>query len=624
MRSVWSPRRPTTIVCCYRGGSPTRTARRPSSRIRRSGWCSQGTSAARRAREIWTTRACGSSTICLPSRSGASRCLCAASAASITTRRLDVPAAERDRTITTVEYSDGFGRLLQTRTQAEDVLFGDPTFGGGVLAVDPAGPDVPAAGRIVPNPVAVSGWQTYDNKGRVVEKYEPFFAQGWDYRAPEGSSSAKRSSCSTTRAGQLVRSRNPGRIRTARRLRRASQTSPILDVRAHTVGDLHVRCQRQCGAHARDGRCRVRESLEHAGEHRRRRARPDRQRDCAQRRAILRATGTRPAPRTISRATSSRSPMRWGARPSATSTICAKRRWRVDSIDAGRSDTVPDVLGNPTEVRDGKGARTLCALRRAPPTAARCGHATMPPARSRCGTCSSMATAAPRRSRPPTAAPRAKRNCSGRSRASTTKRALSPSTPATSRATLIDKSRRVIADAPIRRRIRECSRRSWNIPMFRSTGSLLTAARSVMSRRACSIRPRTERAPATTPRPHEADALAADVEGQRRALRPTYNRGGGLEQLLLDDTVYVERIAYDARGQRTLIALRQRAHHALRLRPEDVPPRAAAHGAIHQVRCRRRTRLQARRPGLDVRYDLAGNILTIDRARARLRHSEQS
>ena len=52
----------------------------------------------------------------------------------------DVPLPERDATIETVEYSDGFGRLLQTRTQAEDVLFGDPTFGGGVLPADQSAP----------------------------------------------------------------------------------------------------------------------------------------------------------------------------------------------------------------------------------------------------------------------------------------------------------------------------------------------------------------------------------------------------------------------------------------------------------------------------------------------------
>jgi len=41
----------------------------------------------------------------------------------------DVALPERDETITTLEYSDGFGRLLQTRTQAEDDILGDATFG---------------------------------------------------------------------------------------------------------------------------------------------------------------------------------------------------------------------------------------------------------------------------------------------------------------------------------------------------------------------------------------------------------------------------------------------------------------------------------------------------------------
>ena len=45
-----------------------------------------------------------------------------------------------------------------------------------------------------------------------------------------------------------------------------------------------------------------------------------------------------------------------------------------------------------------------------------------------------------------------------------------------------------------------------------------------------------------------------DVEGKRRELRPGYNRAGGLERVFLDDTLYVERIAYNAKGQRALIA----------------------------------------------------------------------
>ena len=59
----------------------------------------------------------------------------------------DVPLPERDETIESVEYSDGFGRLLQTRTQAEDVLFGDPSFGGGVLSADQSIATGDAVGR---------------------------------------------------------------------------------------------------------------------------------------------------------------------------------------------------------------------------------------------------------------------------------------------------------------------------------------------------------------------------------------------------------------------------------------------------------------------------------------------
>src|SRR5262249_48646162 len=102
-----------------------------------------------------------------------------------------VPLPERDATIETVEYSDGLGRLLQTRSQAEDVLFGDMAFGSGVLppdAHDDAGTRSDIVGRkradTDPVNVVVSGAQTYDNKGRVVEKYESYFATGLSYVPP--------------------------------------------------------------------------------------------------------------------------------------------------------------------------------------------------------------------------------------------------------------------------------------------------------------------------------------------------------------------------------------------------------------------------------------------------------
>ena len=48
--------------------------------------------------------------------------------------------------------------------------------------------------------------------------------------------------------------------------------------------------------------------------------------------------------------------------------------------------------------------------------------------------------------------------------------------------------------------------------------------------------------------------MPQDVEGKRRELRPTYNIAGRLEMVFLNDTLYVERIAYDAKGQRALAA----------------------------------------------------------------------
>ena len=59
-------------------------------------------------------------------------------------------------------------------------------FGNEVLPADQeigcnagAGSAVEAQPRGPPN-VVVSGWQIYDNKGRVVEKFEPFFSGGFE------------------------------------------------------------------------------------------------------------------------------------------------------------------------------------------------------------------------------------------------------------------------------------------------------------------------------------------------------------------------------------------------------------------------------------------------------------
>jgi len=95
-------------------------------------------------------------------------------------------------TIVKVEYSDGFGRLLQTRSQAEDVIFGNETFGTSGLPANQSAANASAVGKERdandPLNVVVSGWQIYNNKGKVVEQYEPFFDKGFDYSLPQLSS----------------------------------------------------------------------------------------------------------------------------------------------------------------------------------------------------------------------------------------------------------------------------------------------------------------------------------------------------------------------------------------------------------------------------------------------------
>ncbi len=48
--------------------------------------------------------------------------------------------------------------------------------------------------------------------------------------------------------------------------------------------------------------------------------------------------------------------------------------------------------------------------------------------------------------------------------------------------------------------------------------------------------------------------LPENVNSERKEIVPTYNRAGALEQVRYDGTVYVENIAYNAKGQRLLIA----------------------------------------------------------------------
>lgn len=105
-----------------------------------------------------------------------------------TLRQYHYQQSINNETIVKVDYSDGFGRLIQTRAQAEDTIYGDADYGSSGLPASQAAANANAVGveRDSGDPlnVVVSGWQVYNNKGLVVEKYEPFFSSGFDYEPP--------------------------------------------------------------------------------------------------------------------------------------------------------------------------------------------------------------------------------------------------------------------------------------------------------------------------------------------------------------------------------------------------------------------------------------------------------
>ncbi len=117
-----------------------------------------------------------------------------------------------DNTLVSVEYSDGFGRLLQTRTQAEEVLFGDQLLGDAGLPAD-LSQNASATGlentsAEQPN-VVVSGWQVYNNKGWVVEAYEPYFDKGFAYTRPQEPGKGVKTRQFYDPRGQVIRSVMP-------------------------------------------------------------------------------------------------------------------------------------------------------------------------------------------------------------------------------------------------------------------------------------------------------------------------------------------------------------------------------------------------------------------------------
>jgi RHS repeat-associated protein len=527
---------------------------------------------------------------------------------------MNMPLPDRAETIEKIEYSDGFGRLLQTRSQGEDVTFGDINFGDAGLNADQSLPVEDGVGKRRANldllNVVVSGWQIYDNKGRVVEKYEPFQSAGWGYASPNDAQRGQKATMYYDPRGHVIRTVNPDHSEQLAiygiptDLSKPSQFTPTPwetytydpnDNAGRTHHDTSRSYQRHWDTPATaviDVLGRVIRNVERNG--------PDAKTDWYTTQQTYDIRGnvvavTDPLHRVAFR----------------YAYDLQNRSLRTENIDAGLRLSFLDAGGNTIEQRDSKGGLSLHsydALNRAIRLWARDDSAASVGLRERLeyGDGSDAKQPANERS-----ANRAL-NLLGELHNHFDEAGLLAFTAYDFKGNLIDKTRQVIRDAQILRAFDNAGANQWQVHAFRvdwrpPNGMTLPAYASGL------LEPTIYQTSATYDALNRVTRIKypRDVEGARKELEPQYNRAGGLQALKLDGTTYVERIAYNAKGQRVLIAYGNGVMTRYAYDPETF--------RLARLRSEPYTESQAftyhpaaaSLQDLAYTYDMAGNILAI-------------
>lgn len=534
----------------------------------------------------------------------------------------DIPQPKRDETIESRDYSDGFGRLLQTRTQGETVRFGDAVFGGGesVLPMDQAAGSGAAVGGIEnldaaqPN-VVVSGWQIYDNKGRVVEKYEPFFSTGWEYAPPVDRELGQKVTMFYDPRGQVIRTVNPD----------GSEQRVIYGIPADLATPEHFSPTpwEAYTYDANDNAGRTHTQTAQAYEHHWNTPSSividglGRTVEAVERNRAKRANPNDPLPPLEEYRTRSTYDIRGnlltvrdalGREAFCYVYDLANQPLRVTSIDAGIRRTVLDAAGNEMERRDSKGALILQAydvLNRPTDLWARDGQ----------GQPLSLREHLVYGDRPEAhlTVDQAKvANLRGKLYQHYDEAGLLRFESYDFKGNGLEKVRRVIQDRPILDVLNHASvdwanqayRVDWQPPgstPAREANRLLDAQEF--------------RTSATYDALSRVKAMQypQDVERHRQVLKPDYNRAGALKRVTLDGQPYVERMAYNAKGQRVLIAygngvMTRYAYDPQTFRLVRLCTRQFEHPANNPLVYRPKG---AAIQDLGYGYDLAGNIVSI-------------
>ena len=519
----------------------------------------------------------------------------------------DVDSAERDRTIESREYSDGFGRLIQTRTQGEEVRFGDSTFGGGEEVL-PANQADGRGGAVIGQEntsttdmnVIVSGWQVYDNKGRVVEKYEPFFDVGWEFQREADAKLGEHASMFYDPRGQVIRTENPdGSEQRVIYGVPVSLDNPFSFTPTPWEAYTYDANDNAGRTHPSDSNC-----------YRHHYNTPASILIDAMGRTLMAVERNRDKPAT-SMIEEYRTRSTYDIQGNLITVIdalgrevfthvydLAKRPLKIHSIDAGDRCMVPNAANSEIERRDSKGAVTLRAfdelIRPTHVWAKNDASASSLTLREKLVYGDDPASGF-------TTADVATGNILGRLYQYYDEAGLLTFAAYDFKGNPLEKQREVIADGDILAALDTGSGPvrtfvvDWDAAPPALEGNFQTSIAYDALNRVKSMR------------------YPEDVDGNRKALTPFYNRAGALESVKLDTATYVERIAYNAKGQRILIAygnkvMTRHAYYAktfrlMRMRTEkystqlSTPLTYSPNGGLLQ--------------DFAYEYDLAGNILRI-------------
>jgi RHS repeat-associated protein len=531
----------------------------------------------------------------------------------------DVPMPARDDVIESRQYSDGFGRVIQTRTRGEDVRFGSTAFGGGdevLLADQTSDPTVAIIGRTNPDGerpnVVVSGWQLYDDRGRVVEKYEPFFSVGWEFLPPSDGERGQSARIVYDPLGRVIRTINadgseqrvisgvPLTLEEPEHFEPTPWETYTYDAndngeRTHAEATATYRhCWNTPSSAVLDSLGRTVVQVHRNG--------PTPGTDWFTHRFVLDIRGNL---LTIIDAL--------GRRAFTEVYDRLDRRLRVDSIDGGTRIGVLDAAGNAVEGHDGKGARSFRSfdhLNRLTHLWARdtLGEAVTFRERLFYGD-DPTAGLTPAAVDLGNLRGRLYRHYDEAGRLTTSAYDLNGNA--------LEVVREVIDAAQVLGVF--AAGTDWSVTPYRvdwQSGSGTSAVD--LARRAVELFDATSyRMTFTYNALNHTKTMQypADGRGRRSVYRPTYNRAGALERVDVDGEACVERIAYNAKGQRVLVALGNRvmtrfAYHPTTFRLVHV--RTESYESAGPLSYRPTGGILQ---DFGYRHDLVGNVLTIqDRA----------